>query len=136
MYIDYENLMSNKQAITVTADGTQVIDLGADHDYGPGNPVELLVQVTTDFAAAGAGTLTIAVETDDNSAMSSSEELYNSGAIAKGVLVAGYKIPIRFFPRTNQQYVGMVYTVATGPMTAGNITAGIASGDQSNNANI
>jgi len=134
--LDFENLFCNKLAVTVTADGTNVIDLGGDHDYGPGNPVELLAQVTTEFAGQGSTTLQVIVETDDNSAMSSSEVLYTSEAIDEALLLAGYKFPIRFFPRTNQRYVGVSFVVATGPMTAGNMTVGIASGDQSNNANI
>ena len=135
MIFDETNLFHNG-VITVTADGTNVINLGADRDIGLGNPVQLLIQVTTAFTAGGAATMTTVLETDDNSAMSSSEDLWDSGAIAVATLVAGYTFGIRYMPRTNQQYLGLVFTIATGPMTAGALIAGIVYGDQSNGANV
>lgn len=136
MLIDSQNEFSNKQAITVTAPSTNIIDLGVDRDIGKGEPVPILVQVTTAFTAAGAATLTVDLETDDNASFSSATNLWTSGAIGKATLVEGYKFLINYIPRENERYLRLNYTVATGPMTAGNIEACIASEDQTNLANV
>lgn len=132
MIMDKENLFSDDQAITVTADSTNVINLGVDN-IGKGEPIEILCQVTEAFAAAGAATLQAQLETDDNAAMSSSTVVWDSGAIGKASLVVGYEFTITFVPKAGmEQYAGLVFTVATGPMTAGKITAGLIKDRQNN----
>ena len=131
MILDKQNLFSDDQAITVTANSTNVIDLGAA-DKGPGTPLEIYIQATEAFTAAGAATLTVSLTTDDNASMSSATTLYTSAAIGKADLVAGYVVPIRALPTGAEQYLRLTYTVATGPMTAGKITAGIVLDRQEN----
>lgn len=137
MIFDKTTLLSDQQAITATAASTNVIDLGPIktgivRDVGKGADCPLLVQVTEAFTAAGAATLTITLECDDNEAFSSAKTLWTSGAIPKATLVAGYVVLPEYLPRgTNERYIRMNYTVATGPMTAGKIVAGITMGNQS-----
>lgn len=129
MILDTENMFSDDQAITVTAASTNVIDLGVDRDIGKGVPVPILIQATEAFTAAGAATLQVDLETDDNEAFSSASTIWTSGAIGKATLVAGYKFAINYVPRENERYLRLNFTVTTGPMTAGKITAGITMGD-------
>jgi len=132
MILDKSNLFSEDQAITVTANSTNVIDLGSADDMGPGTVKEIWIQATEAFTADGAATLTVSLTTDDSAAMSSATTLYTSAAIGKASLVAGYKIPIRGLPTGAERYLRLTYTVATGPMTAGKISAGIVNARQEN----
>ena len=133
MIFDETNEFSAKQAITVSAASTNVIDLGVDRDIGKGAPVELVIMVTTLFA--GGTSIDAALETDDNSGFSSATSIWTSGAIATATLVKGYRFAIRFMPRANERYLRIYYTVV-GTMSAGNIQAGLVLGDQSNAANV
>lgn len=141
MIFDKTLLLSNQQAITVTAPSTNVIDLRAlgtvykhaaalKRDLGaPFLQVPFLIQVTEQFAAAGAGTLTVDLETDDNEAFSSAAVAWTSGAIGKATLAPGYMIGGLYLPRgVNERFFRLNYTVATGPMTAGKIMAGVVAG--------
>lgn len=133
-----QNLFSDRQAITATAASTNTIDLGPidagmRRDIGPGKPIPVLLQVVEDFAAAGAATLTVALQVDDNTAFSSPKTVATLSAIALADLKAGKQLPLDFIPRgTNERYMRLNFTVATGPMTAGRITAGITVGHQTN----
>lgn len=132
MIIDRQNLFSDGQAITATADSTNIIDLGAAR-MGEGGSMQLNLQVEEAFTAAGAATLTITMLTDDNEAFSSAQTIYNSGAIGKATLVKGYRIPgLTSLPAGVERYVKLVYTVATGPMTAGKINAALVLAPQTN----
>jgi len=135
-------LFSNDQAVTVTAISTNVVQWNAmgtvyDHaaaltrDIGDGNPVPLLVQVTTAFATLTS--LTITLESADNAALSTNAVVHwSSGAIAVADLVAGKQVPIRFLPKDIEKlYLGLRYTVTGTTATAGAIRAGIVAGIQS-----
>lgn len=128
MILDETNLFSDDQAVTATADSTDIIKL--PKNAAPGNPLPLVIQVTEDFATLTS--LTVTVVTDDNSGFSSGTTVANSGAIAVADLVAGYKFPINFVPRGTEEYVKLVYTVAGSNATAGKITAGFVFDDQTN----
>ena len=142
MIFSANQLFSNDQAITASADSTNVIDLGAagtpfgaaaalNRDVGKGNPIPLLVQVTEAMTAAGAATLVVNISTGATSALGTT--IASVGPIAKADLVAGYQIPIQVLPNDiTERYLGIEYVVATGPMTAGTVTAGITMGNQTN----
>jgi len=134
MIIDKQNLFSDEQAITATANSTNVIDLGPANGnvHDGGEPLHILAQVLEAFTASGSATLTITLETDDNDSFSSATVLLSTAAIPKATLTAGYQLPISFLPANAERYVRLVYTVATGPMTAGKITAGITGPRQTN----
>lgn len=138
MIFDTTNLLSNAQAITVTAASTNVIDLGPiatgiTRDVGKGNEVPLLIQVTEAFTAAGAATLTIALQTDSVENFASPKTVWTSATFALADLTAGKVVIPEYLPRgTDERYLRLNYTVATGPMTAGKITAGVTMGNQSN----
>lgn len=139
MILDNQTLFSDQQAITVTAASTNVIDLspiagGLARDIGPGKPIPVLVQVTEDFDAAGAATLTVSLQVDDNSSFSSPKTVISTAAIALADLKAGYQVNLDYVPRgTNERYMRLNYAVGTGPMTAGKVHAGILWGGHQTN---
>lgn len=143
MIFDKTTRISDAQAITVTAVSTNVIDLGKTgtpkgsssplvQNLGIGACIPFLIQVVQDFAAAGAATLTVSLQVDDNEAFASPKEVWNSGALALAKLKAGQNLGlVNYIPKgvnddgPNERYLRLNYTVATGPMTAGKITAGV-----------
>ena len=122
------SMFDDARAITVTRNSTNVIDLlRAGQDIGMGEELFILVTVTTAFTAGGAATLHIAVVTDDNVGLTTPTVLQDQPvAMPVASLVAGFEIRMRINPSNiMQQYLGLVYTVATGPMTAGVVTASL-----------
>lgn len=138
MIFDRTNLLSDAQAITATAASTNVIDLGPiksgqTRDIGKGKQIPLLIQVTEQFTAAGAGTLTVALQVDNDEAFGSPTTVWTSATFALATLKPGYVVIPEYITRyTNERYMRLNYTVATGPMTAGKVTAGVTMGNQSN----
>lgn len=141
MIFDRTLKMSDAQAITATAVSTNIIDQGAAgtiykgaaallQDLGKGKRIPLLAQVVADMTAAGAATLQFQVQTSVDAAFTSPVILYTSEAIPKASLVAGYQMAIDIIPRRTLRYIRMNYIVATGPMTAGAVTAGVVAAVQ------
>lgn len=121
-YIDQNLVLSDAQAVTVTAVSTKSIDTNtALRNIGSGEPVEMLVAVGTTFTAAGAATMTVALQ--DSADNSTFTDVLVSPAIAVATLVAGFEALRVRVPATTRRYIALNYTVATGPMTAGALTA-------------
>lgn len=139
MILDNQTLFSDQQAITVTTVSTNTIDLGPINagvvrDVGNGKPVPIVIQVTENFAAAGAAVLTVTLQSDDNSSFTSPKTVSTVPGTAVADLRAGKAITMDYLPRgTNERYLRLNYTVVTGPMTAGRITAGIVMGGHQTN---
>ncbi|TDX30761.1 hypothetical protein DFO67_10416 [Modicisalibacter xianhensis] len=129
MIFDSTVLFSDGQAITATANSTNVVDLGVSRDIGKGVPVPLLIQVTEDFN--NLVDLTVTVQTDTDEAFGAPTTLATSGAIPLADLVAGYQFPLQYMPTGTERYVRVTYTVsgATAP-TQGKVTAGVVAGHQ------
>lgn len=128
MIIDKQARFDWDDAITATRVSTNTYDLGATYrDVGQfSDDLYLVVIATTAFTAAGAATLTIDLVGDDNASLSSPTTLLNLGTtIGKATLVAGYEIFKGRIPlaKITERYLGLNYTVATGPMTAGAVRA-------------
>jgi hypothetical protein len=137
MLIDKENLLSYQQAITVTADSTNVIDLGPPHWAGAsGNDREIPMFMNVDetFLAAGTATLTVEIRSSPVSNFASGVKTHLiTDAIAKADLAIGKKQRQSLsLPADVQRYVKAVYTVATGPFTAGKLTLGVTTSRQTN----
>ena len=139
MILSAQQLFSDQQAITATANSTNVIDLGvrgtpydaaaALHgDIGPGNKIPVLVQVTEDFN--NATSITVNIETGATTALNT---VIASQVIPLADLVAGKQISIDVLPNgITERYLGISYTlIGTAPST-GKFTAGISMGNQTN----
>jgi len=135
MYIDSQTEFSADQAITVTSASTNVVDLGNDSSLVKAlneKGGKILCQVTETFTASGSATLTVALQTSDTEG-SGYATVLTTPAIAKATLVEGYNIFGGVtLPFIDKQYARLNFTVATGPMTAGKIEAGIVLDVQSN----
>jgi hypothetical protein len=143
MILDKESMFSDDQAITATAASTNIIDLGATGTVvgsssalkrylGQGEPIEILVQWTATAVSGGSSTVTVDLETDDNSGFSSAATLATTGAIVKATLVQGHRMSIKFMPEKTERYLRLNFTVATANLTAGTVTAGLVMGTQTN----
>ncbi|MCH2240982.1 MAG: hypothetical protein MK041_03400 [Aquabacterium sp.] len=132
MMLDALLQLSSAQAVTATAVSTNVIDLSQPRDIGVGEDLYATFGVDTSATAAGAATVTFEVIVSANSDLSSPTVIAATGAIPKAELTAGrapisLPIPPTAIPSAplGQRYLGVRYTVGTGPLTAGAFTATI-----------
>lgn len=132
MYLDAQNEFSDAQAVTSTAISGNVIDLGpvADNtlrDIGSGEPVWLIVLTQTTATDSGSdATLTITLESDSTANLATSATVhYTTSALAfADFATAGtVLVAIRLPPGNYEQYLGVRYTVGSGPLTAGKFDA-------------
>ncbi|HBY9792418.1 Uncharacterised protein [Klebsiella pneumoniae] len=129
MLLDQQALFSAAQAITATAASTNVIDTGSNKDVGKYGDIPLLIQVVEGFN--NLTSLTVTVQTDDNSAFSSAADVL-SMTIPLASLVLGYKSPVIKLPMKMERYIRLNYTVTGTAPTTGKVTAGITGGVQTN----
>ena len=123
MYIDYENQISDAQALTATADSSHYIDLGTDRHISRGAPMALFISVDTAAdTASGNETYQFQLETDDNTSFSSST-IVADATIAGSALTAGSRhvIPMGL---SNERYLQGVYTLG-GTTPSVTITASV-----------
>lgn len=91
---DSKLLFSEAQAFTATGVSTNVVDLGIDQDIGKGEPMTVVVVVTTAADSAdGDETYQFALQSDDNDSFSSADELVRVTR-TRDVLSAGYLITV------------------------------------------
>ena len=134
MYLDAQTLLSDSQAITGTAASTNYIDrdavnsaIGTNHELGE---VEVFCQIDAAFNTLTS--LTIDVETDDNSSFSSATVM-----VSKSVLLAGLSLNAQIFlgklgAGAWERYIRGNYTVVGTDPTTGSISMGIIQARQSN----
>lgn len=138
MLLDGYLLFSNNQALTVTADSTNILDMQNARDLGIGDSPALKVFVQTTAALLSAGATTLAIDLQGSTDASTWTTMASVPATAKAsITAAGTRIWSIDLPRpVNTQalprYYKLVYTVATGPFTAGTVSAGIVLDDQAN----
>lgn len=128
MILDKQAEFSDAQAVTATAISTNVMDLGGDptlQDIGAGKELYLVVLVDTAATAAGAATVTFSLESDSTADLATSATTHiTTTAIGKASLTAGAVVLIQALPPDDyERYLGVRYTVATGPLTAGKFDA-------------
>lgn len=139
MIFSAQQLFSDDQAITASADSTNVIDLGVpgtpygaaatlNQDVGKGAKIPFLVQVTEDFN--NLTSLEVIVSTGATTALGTSVV---SQTIAAADLLAGKQISIDVLPNDlTERYLGIEYVVTGTAPTTGKVTAGITMGNQTN----
>lgn len=129
MYIDAFAEFADAQAVTATAI-SNVMDLGDDNttrDIGAGEPVYLIVSTqTTATDTSSDATLTISLESDSAVGLDSSATVHwTSAALAFAAFAtAGTTlVAIRLPAGSYERYLGVRFTVASGPLTAGKFDA-------------
>lgn len=139
MILSAQQLFSDAQAITASADSTNVIDTGVrgtpyggatalGGDLGPGNKIPLLAQIVEDFD--NLTTLEIKVSTGATTALGTE---IASQTIALADLVAGKQFHIDVLPNgVVERYLGLEYVVVGTAPSAGKVSAGISMGNQTN----
>lgn len=136
MYVDSQNVFSDSQAVTSTAISSNVIDLvslgvgagtnigsNAIQDIGNGYPIYLVIQTAvTCTDTSSDATVTFTLESDTAVGLGSAPVVhYSTGALAfatyatAGTQVVAIALPMADYKR----YLGVRYTVASGPLTAG-----------------
>lgn len=123
---------SDAQAVTSTAISANVVDtyplgngVGTNtvRDIGTGEEMTLVVITNTNCTDSGSdATLTVTLESDSTENLATSATVhFSTGAIAfagfatAGTVLANVKLPAGSYER----YLGVRYTVASGPLTAG-----------------
>lgn len=131
MYVDKFAEFSDSQAVTATAISTNVMDLNPAFklnttgvDIGTGQDVYLIVQVDVAAAAAGAATVVVTLESSAAAGLTSSNVHLTSKTLALTDMTAGKTLMAVKLPTdTYLRFLGVRYTVATGPLTAGSFSA-------------
>jgi len=128
--------LSNAQVVTSTAVSTDKIDLSEARDMAWGNELNAVIEVDEVVAASGAATVLFEIVTATDAALTAGVTVVGSvGPIGKAELPAGRPvINVSLDPsnliaqQKGQRYLGVRYTVATGPLTTGRFTAYLTCG--------
>lgn len=129
MMLDAQLQLSSAQAVTASAVSTNTIDLSQNRDLASGDTLVALFTVDSTVTAAGAATVNFQIVSSASGNLSSPTILAQSGPIPKADLTAG-RAPFSVGLAQNaslaislgQRYIGVQYTVGTGPLTAGSFT--------------
>jgi hypothetical protein len=128
MILDERTEFCSAQAVTATAI-SDVIDLGATptlRDIGNGHGAYLVIQCDESATASGSATVAFSLESDSTANLATSPTVHlTTAAIGKATLVAGYRVLCIALPIgvNYERYLGVRFTVATGPLTAGKFSA-------------
>lgn len=131
MFMDYDCIFSDDQAVTATASSTNVIDLGATSSKvnSPNEQLDnmkLNIEVTTAFASS-TNTIQVKFVTSDT-ATGARTVLASSDAIAASTtLVKGYKFSLPLPTENLKRFIALEYHVVSYgvAISAGNIHAAL-----------
>lgn len=132
-HVDTKAEFSAAQAVTATAISTNVMDLrGAGlspntlQSIGAPAMTYLVITQSAAATAVGAATVTFSLESATDAGLTTGAVVhYQSGAIGKAALTAGARTVCVPLPADSnyKEFLGIRYTVATGPLTAGAFNA-------------
>ncbi len=125
MIMDKQLEFSLKQAITSTADSTNIVDLSDARTLGVGDDLYIVSVVTTATLNDSSGTdATITVTLNHDTV-----EGFGSDTVAQTLYTFAHGNPVgtlryaKINPVDLNRYIGLVYTVASGPFNAGALTS-------------
>lgn len=130
--LDTRAEFSDAQAVTATAISTNVMDIkglglapNATENIGAPAITYLVVSAGAAATAAGAATVTVTLESAANAELSSGAVVhFSSGAIPLSGMTAGARMVAIPLPAGDyKEFVGIRYTVSTGPLTGGTFNA-------------
>lgn len=125
MIKDKQLYFSEEQAITATAASTNYMDMAQAVDLGQGAKLVVIAEVTEAFTDGSSNsTVSVTVETDDNSSFSSATEVASLGTFA-ALSAVGDTLAAALLPGGVERYIRLKYTVANGDLSTGKITAQI-----------
>ncbi len=142
--LNSQEKIADNQAVTATAISNNVIDLnaigGPNALQGIADTVnDLYLVVATKTAATDTGsdaTLTVTLESDSTANLATSPTVhYSSGALPFAAFApVGQFIKIKLPAGDYERYLGVRFTVGSGPLTAGNFEAFLTRGIDRNPA--
>ena len=137
MLLDRENLLSYKKAITVTANSTDIIDLGPNHHMGYSGhdvPLPMMLAIDEPFTDVGSdATLRVQIQSSNAEAFGSGVITHHDRTFAFAEILQTGRMDLGLsLPPDVRRYVRAVYTVAAGPFTAGKLTLGLVASQQIN----
>lgn len=136
MWTDGLLQLSSAQAVTASAVSSNCIDLGQARDLSAGEPLYIAITVDQTVTAAGAATVNFQAISGSGvgggTINAGATVLAQTDAIGKAELTAGRRPIVLLVPRHvlasqlfGQRYLGLQYSVSSGPLTAGMFTANI-----------
>ena len=132
MILDALYQFSSAQAITASADSTNVIDLGANRDMGPGRtPLVVFASAATAFTHGTAtATMTVSLYGAPNNAGVAGTyfEIGRTPALPLSMLQAGMKVAQFVVPSVSQGIVAPVVTTAATTASSTTMTVASATG--------
>jgi len=141
MILDQQSLFSDAQAITASANSSNVIDTlpggqNTKSGIGDGQDISLFAQVGTAFATLTSLNVQL-VSADDSTLTTNAIVHYDSGAIPVASLVAKARVVGLDLPYGKyRRYVGLKYVVTGTNASAGTITAGLVEDLQTLNGTV
>ena len=123
MIMDKKNLFSDEQAVTSTAAGAYVVDLGKG-DAGPSEQLSLVI-TAAGYTAAAATTVELKTADTVSSGSLVSAVTVAQYPVTSAAIVAGGKIVADRLPHGMKRYAGLNYSVGSGGLTSGTMTAGL-----------
>lgn len=126
---DNHLVLADGQAITADAATTNYVDLGADFDWGAGEPLFAHFRVDENFNTLTS--LTFILQTDTDAAFGSPKELLRSPAVPLASLVVGYHLELPIPPGVEGKLRGYLDVTGTNP-TTGKISAWVGPAPQTN----
>lgn len=131
--LDNEMVLAKAQAETSVA--AHVCSNKAYYDFGAAGNAEgfrVVCTVGETVTSTGAATVQFIVQMDNDAAFGSPTTVYDSTAIGKATLVAGYKAVDVLLTRACERYVRVTFTIGTEVLATGTFNAWIDTKIQTN----
>ena len=129
-YTDPNLILSDSQAITATADSTNVIDRQSTPTLQNLGIIPMFLEVHITEAFDALTSLTVALKSDSTTNLDTSETVHITEVIALAALTVGAKFKYRLPYGNYERYLGIEYTVTgTGPSVGKVFAALVPSAD-------